>query len=76
MSWLGVLHRRRGYHHRHESGVELPEPTSLNKEDVMRRIADFFRTIFSSIAGALSTAGHAVLTVVTAPFRALAKLFR
>lgn len=42
----------------------------------MQRIAEFFRTIFTSIAGALSAAGHAVITVVTAPFRALAKLFR
>lgn len=42
----------------------------------MRRIADFFHTIFTSIAGALAAAGHAVVTIVSAPFRALAKVFR
>jgi hypothetical protein len=48
----------------------------VGKERTMRRIADFFGTIFSSIAGALSALGHAPITIVTAPFRALAKLFR
>jgi hypothetical protein len=41
----------------------------------MRRVADFFRTIFGSIAVALSALGHALITIVTAPFRALARLF-
>lgn len=41
----------------------------------MHRIAAFFRTIFTGIAEALSALGHALIVIVTAPFRALANLF-
>ncbi|WP_278248893.1 LPFR motif small protein [Streptomonospora litoralis] len=42
----------------------------------MSRIADVLRTIASAIASAIGAIAHAVVTVVTLPFRALAKLFR
>jgi hypothetical protein len=43
---------------------------------MMKRIADFFSTLLHGIAGALSAVGHGIITVITLPFRAVAKLFR
>ncbi|WP_255429883.1 LPFR motif small protein [Streptomonospora sp. PA3] len=42
----------------------------------MSRIADVLRTIANAIASVIGAIAHAVVTVVTLPFRALAKLFR
>lgn len=41
----------------------------------MRRIADFFSTLLHGIAGVLSAIGHAIISLVTLPFRAVARLF-
>lgn len=41
----------------------------------MSRIADVLRTITGTIATAIRAIAHAVVAVVTLPFRALAKLF-
>ncbi len=42
----------------------------------MRGIADLFSTLLHGIAGALSAVAHALISIVTVPFRAVAKLFR
>lgn len=42
----------------------------------MSRIADFLHTIAGAIASVISAIAHAVITLVTLPFRAVAKLFR